>query len=351
MREETSFTNYDAMAALIGAGSLFWAWGNGALPSLIVAWLLFGLGARMLIRVYLAARKRLSLAFVRRPWARKQRAYLVQALIGCASMLVLVQVCRVSLIPEQFPGQYEDMMRIIKVCALGHCLLELIPTPKVRLATNALRLLVVVVFGFELLVGLRPPSRANSIVIDVPLDGDVVVMQGGPSSLVNHHHGVSSQRNALDLSVAEHGSLRRPGTSGLEAVPCFGSPIRAPVRGTVVAAVGDLPDMPLGQVDRDHLAGNHLIIESEKSRYVLLAHLRHASLAVKVGDSVESGEVIAACGNSGNTSEPHLHIQVQDRPTYSSEVTTIPILFRQQHGTHGEVLISPRRSDHLRRIR
>jgi hypothetical protein len=61
---------------------------------------------------------------------------------------------------------------------------------------------------------------------------------------------------------------------------------------------------------------------------VLLAHLRAGSLRVKVGDQVACGQPLAECGNAGNTSEPHVHVQVQDAPDYSDEVKTFPIAFR-----------------------
>jgi murein DD-endopeptidase MepM/ murein hydrolase activator NlpD len=63
------------------------------------------------------------------------------------------------------------------------------------------------------------------------------------------------------------------------------------------------------------IAGNHLILAlDENGPYVVLAHLRAASVRVGSGDSVTVGQTVAACGNSGNTTQPHVHVQVMDSP-------------------------------------
>lgn len=49
-------------------------------------------------------------------------------------------------------------------------------------------------------------------------------------------------------------------------------------------------------------------------RFVALCHLRRGSLAVRPGDPVRAGEVLGRCGNSGNSTEPHVHLQVMDAP-------------------------------------
>lgn len=61
----------------------------------------------------------------------------------------------------------------------------------------------------------------------------------------------------------------------------------------------------------EHPRGNYVVIQMETGTYLLLAHFKPGSITVKVGELVEEGQVIAACGNSGNTSEPHIHIHHQ----------------------------------------
>ena len=61
------------------------------------------------------------------------------------------------------------------------------------------------------------------------------------------------------------------------------------------------------------LFGNHVVVRGDDGTCVVLAHLRRGSVRVRRGDLVEPGQVVAECGNSGNSSEPHLHIQAMDR--------------------------------------
>jgi murein DD-endopeptidase MepM/ murein hydrolase activator NlpD len=59
--------------------------------------------------------------------------------------------------------------------------------------------------------------------------------------------------------------------------------------------------------------GNHVVVDHGDGRYALCAHLQRGSVDVRPGQRVKSGEQIARCGNSGNSTEPHLHFQVMDR--------------------------------------
>jgi murein DD-endopeptidase MepM/ murein hydrolase activator NlpD len=98
---------------------------------------------------------------------------------------------------------------------------------------------------------------------------------------------------------------------------------------TVANVENDLEDNAVGQHDEDHPVGNHVTIDIGNGRFVLLAHLQKGSVLVAKGDVIRTGQPIAKCGNSGNTSGPHLHIQVQDQPEFAAAgVKTYPIEFR-----------------------
>ncbi|MGZ2223769.1 M23 family metallopeptidase [Glutamicibacter nicotianae] len=108
----------------------------------------------------------------------------------------------------------------------------------------------------------------------------------------------------------------------------FGAPILAPCAGTVIAADDSMPDhrarrglasvgYALTQRQRlaqgwQALAGNHVMIQTGAA-VVALCHLKQGSLEVGVGDLVVLGDPMAACGNSGNSTEPHVHVQAIDR--------------------------------------
>jgi hypothetical protein len=62
------------------------------------------------------------------------------------------------------------------------------------------------------------------------------------------------------------------------------------------------------------LAGDHVVIERDEGAYVLLAHLRAGSIGVEMGERVAVGDEVGRCGNSGNSTQPHVHVQVMDSP-------------------------------------
>ena len=92
---------------------------------------------------------------------------------------------------------------------------------------------------------------------------------------------------------------------------CWDEPILAPAAGTVVAAVDNLPDNPIGSTDAQNPAGNHVVLDFGNGEFGFLGHMREGSVAVSAGERVARGEELGRCGNSGNTSEPHLHFHLQ----------------------------------------
>lgn len=151
-----------------------------------------------------------------------------------------------------------------------------------------------------------------------PFLGSWQVYQGfhGP-----HTHQPPWQ-HALDFHQLCAGCSYRNDGSALTDYFCFGQPVCAPAAGQVVALASHHPDNPPGQVDTVHNWGNHLLLRLGNGRYALLAHLQQHSLQVALGDWVWPGQVIAACGSSGRSPQPHLHLQVQELPALGS--ATVP---------------------------
>ncbi|GGV18085.1 M23 family metallopeptidase [Streptomyces griseoflavus] len=180
-------------------------------------------------------------------------------------------------------------------------------------------------------------------------------------------HGVHAygQTYAIDV-VAEPGPGARPGFTALwplarrpAGFPAYGAPLRA-VADAVVVRVHDrqrdhlsrtsLPALlylllvegsvrEMGGVHR--ILGNHLVLDLGDGVHAVYAHLKRGSLTVREGDRVRAGDVVAACGNSGNSSEPHLHFQLMDGPDPDT-ARGIPFTWR---GTgvprNGEVFDTP----------
>jgi hypothetical protein len=103
-----------------------------------------------------------------------------------------------------------------------------------------------------------------------------------------------------------------------ESYPSFGAEIHAVTDGQVVGVLDGLPEQVPGAnpsgLPLEQYAGNHIVQDLGDGNYALYAHLKTGSVKVKVGDRLSSGQVIALLGNTGNTSEPHLHFHVMSTP-------------------------------------
>ena len=93
------------------------------------------------------------------------------------------------------------------------------------------------------------------------------------------------------------------------------------------------PDQRIGSTDNHFQSGNNIVTDIGGGRYLMMAHLSPGSIQVKVGDHVKQGQPIARVGNSGNTTEPHLHIQAQTIGTGIGDVATMdaPAIIRTLH--------------------
>jgi Peptidase family M23 len=174
---------------------------------------------------------------------------------------------------------------------------------------------------------LLAPFPEDRVLIAFPLEGDWAVGQGGPSVLTNDHVRYADTRYALDLiKVGPDGKCFKAEGRRLQDHLSWGQPVRAPLPGTVMAAVETYPDNEVGRVSRGDTRGNHVLIRSAADEIILLAHLGRGSVVVDVGDSVQEGQLIAEVGNSGNTSAPHLHIDAT-RPAQDGPVS-VPMVFK-----------------------
>lgn len=169
--------------------------------------------------------------------------------------------------------------------------------------------------------------------VRLPSDLPLKVAWGGDSVRVNYHAAVPDQRWAYDLVVDPYFTE----SSNLTDYGCFGTPIVAPASGAVVVAEDGHPDVPPGLPSNPtNPAGNYVAIELKTTNtYLLIAHLKEGSVLVHEGDFVEEGQIVGQCGNSGNTSEPHIHIHHQrqnpaDYPIGFAE--GLPLAFRDTNG-------------------
>ncbi len=160
--------------------------------------------------------------------------------------------------------------------------------------------------------GLRAGPDPRNLAF--PLAGGwFVVAQGGGNRALNHHATHRAQARAADITAAGRFGFRAAGLLPADpfAYAVFGAEIVSPCAGEVIAAEDRLPDLPPPQADPANPAGNHVILACDGIT-VELAHMRQGSVVVTAGQQVALGAPLGQVGNSGNTTEPHLHIHASD---------------------------------------
>jgi murein DD-endopeptidase MepM/ murein hydrolase activator NlpD len=177
------------------------------------------------------------------------------------------------------------------------------------------------------------PSR---IPFRVPLDGPVTVAWGGPTLAENYHAVMPDQRWAYDLLVTRDGKTHQGDGTRLDQFYAYGREVLAPAAGVVLHVEDGEPDGPIGQRRFFGAFGNHVVLEVAPREFLFIAHLQPRSIRVAPGDRVSAGDVTGRVGNSGNSSEPHLHVHLQDRPT-PSIAEGIPFQFHDYRVNGSEI--------------
>ena len=166
----------------------------------------------------------------------------------------------------------------------------------------------------------------------LPFHGEMAAINGCFTKDYSHSWDIPTQRYAYDFIMLDkkaqsyHGEFNKS-----ENYYCYDKDILSPADGVVVEVVNSAKDSLIFKRGKfysraKHIAGNYVVIRHHEQEYSTLAHLKKDSISVVVGEQVVSGQTIARCGNTGNSTEPHLHFQLQTgRSFYNS--AGLPIRF------------------------
>ncbi|MEK4499294.1 M23 family metallopeptidase [Bacillus sp. FSL R12-0069] len=195
--------------------------------------------------------------------------------------------------------------------------------------------------------GLAYPANVKSmspkIVVRFPLNESALVGWGGDRLETNYHVIKPNERWAYDILIppAEVKSNK------LEDYGVYGAKVMAPASGTVVSINNNEQDLVPGSENFQLMAGNHIYLRvDETGTFLILAHLKQGSIHVREGQHVNEGEFLAQVGNSGSSSEPHLHIhhQRQDPSKVSMFLAEgLPLYFQTEKGA-----MMPERGTYIR---
>jgi hypothetical protein len=213
------------------------------------------------------------------------------------------------LLPRRFAWLYPacglaGLLSVVRVGSLGW--------PHVSSTAMGLVVFTVILVVY-VVMGLREPGAEGATeALSFPLrSGRWTVMVGGVRAL-NHHVHAPGQAGALDLIAVRPDGARAAGVcpERLEDYEAYGHEVVSPCSGVVVSVVDDHPDQPPGLARHGVSAGNLVRIDTGRS-IVSLSHLRQGSVRVGEGDRVETGEPLGEVGNSGRSTEPHLHVHAE----------------------------------------
>jgi hypothetical protein len=171
------------------------------------------------------------------------------------------------------------------------------------------------------------PVAMNAVVIGPPLRGGVWLAANGPADASGHRRALIpvagtpaiAQRFAIDwVKVADDDKTFKGDQLKNESYYAEGLDALAVANGTVVAVKDSIPENVPGINSRavpitlETVGGNHVIIDIGGGNYAFYAHLKPGSLRVKKGDRETRGQVVGLVGNTGNSTEPHLHFHISD---------------------------------------
>ncbi|HEX2921911.1 MAG TPA: urea transporter [Bacteroidales bacterium] len=160
--------------------------------------------------------------------------------------------------------------------------------------------------------------------LQLPFWGEWFVSQGYEGEFT-HKDGWSK---ALDFVIKDINGKTYMGTgTSCHDYYCYGKPVIAPANGEVYEIVDNVEDNEPGKVNTAQNWGNTIIIKHSSNLYTQISHLRQGYFKVKNGDFVQKGDLIAFCGNSGRSPEPHIHFQVQNTQVPGAKPIAYPIAY------------------------
>ena len=158
--------------------------------------------------------------------------------------------------------------------------------------------------------------------IFLPFIGKWKVSQGYAGSITHKE----DWQNALDFVIEdeEKKTYRYPGTT-VENFYCYNLPVIAPMYGVVENIIDGIDDNEIGNVNLKNNWGNSILIKHTELLYSQISHIKKDSFKIKIGDVVNTGDILASIGNSGRSPEPHIHFQLQSLPIIGAKTLSYPI--------------------------
>lgn len=173
--------------------------------------------------------------------------------------------------------------------------------------------------------------------LELPFEDEWGITAGGRKHIGNHHFiaRLSGQRYAYDIVKVVDGNTFSGDGSSNEDSYTFGARLNAPGYGKIISLENSIednskPGEKLDSLTENQIAGNYILIDHLNGEFSMLAHFRKGSIIVSVGDIVLKGQEVGKAGNSGNSTGPHLHYQLQNTPNLLDGIG-LPAQFRNYY--------------------
>jgi urea transporter/murein DD-endopeptidase MepM/ murein hydrolase activator NlpD len=167
-------------------------------------------------------------------------------------------------------------------------------------------------------------NQAHLKKFALPFWGEWFVSQGYDGKIT--HLGEWSK--ALDFVIQDEDKKTYSATGiHLNDFYCYNKPVLAPADGYVYEITNHVEDNQIGEVDTTQNWGNSIVLNHLDGVFTQLSHIKKDSFKVSVGDFVSKGTILATCGSSGRSPEPHLHFQIQNSPKIGAKTVNYPLAY------------------------
>ncbi|MDU9006912.1 M23 family metallopeptidase [Sedimentitalea todarodis] len=273
---------------------------------------------------------------------RSLTAFSLQAFSTAIVLATIALVAPWAMPPWWTPILYGAAFLLI---VSGHALLRRRNPHRTKTQPNEilvlLPLIILAFFGshqsWNAMVGHQLPQGEFVDVRSPFLRGHFIIENAGATRQVNGHlhaadpldplHDVAfGQSRAIDIIPINRFGFRSSSfwPSDPEEYYGFGYPVVAPCDGLILEVVDGRNDQDVPRQDITTPSGNKVVIQCSGFR-IVLAHLKSGSVVVETGNAVVSGDIIGQVGNSGASTEPHLHIHAKRLSTFGSGSSFRPL--------------------------
>ncbi|MBI1836297.1 MAG: urea transporter [Flavobacteriia bacterium] len=175
---------------------------------------------------------------------------------------------------------------------------------------------------YKYIISVKRFSTSHLAKIQLPFWGEWQVSQGYDGKITH----LGDWGKALDFVIIDdtNKTYADAGTDKKDFY-CFDKPVVAPMDGFIYDILNTIDDNEINGVNTDQNWGNTIVMNHVNGLFTQISHLKKDSFKVSIGDYVTKGTILATCGNSGRSPEPHIHFQVQLNPKIGSTTISYPI--------------------------